>query len=235
MGVFCWPILCRSLIDYFGWRGALLIITGIMLHTIPCAGLLRPVQQSFKKSSSQNTKQSETQRGCISSLSASFDISLFKDKYFLIYVLSIFFIQIGHSVPYVFTPMRAKEYGISPTDGALLLTIIGIPNTIMRLVFGWLGDIKWVDRIWLHGGSCLLAGIGTVCSFYLRTFPLLCVYSIFAGTLGAAHMSLIMPVTVDLVGINTLAPASGMIACILGISMTIGTPISGTYNLTLPY
>merc|ERR1711970_1550153 len=44
------------------------------------------------------------------------DLSLLKDSIFVMYAVSNFLTSIGFNVPYVFTPDRARQWGMDETD-----------------------------------------------------------------------------------------------------------------------
>merc|ERR1719431_2240893 len=68
------------------------------------------------------------------------DLSLLKDSIFMMYAVSNFLTSIGFNVPYVFTLDRARQWGMDQKDASYLLSVIGIANTVGRIVLGWLSD-----------------------------------------------------------------------------------------------
>jgi hypothetical protein len=40
------------------------------------------------------------------------------------------------------------QEGISVDDAAFLISVIGISNTLGRVIFGWLSDFPWVSKFW---------------------------------------------------------------------------------------
>lgn len=88
------------------------------------------------------------------------DFSLFKDPIFILFTLSNFCTSIGFNVPYVFLVPRAKALGLSGTDASFLLAVIGIANTVGRIILGYLSDKPWVNRLWVYNGCLTLCGIG---------------------------------------------------------------------------
>ena len=49
MGAAIFPIIMFNIIDYYGWRGSLFIVSGLNLHLLIFAALLRPVPKNLLK------------------------------------------------------------------------------------------------------------------------------------------------------------------------------------------
>jgi predicted MFS family arabinose efflux permease len=92
------------------------------------------------------------------------DFSLLKDVIFVIFVISNFCTSIGFNMPYIYLPDRASEKGISESDSALLVSVIGIANTLGRIFFGWMADRQWVNRLMLYNTALVICGIATALS-----------------------------------------------------------------------
>lgn len=88
------------------------------------------------------------------------DFSLFTDVIFILFTISNFLTSIGFNIPYVFLVSRAKESGLTSEDGGMLLAIVGIANTIGRIVLGYLSDKPWVNRLHVYNWSLTLCGVG---------------------------------------------------------------------------
>lgn len=55
---------------------------------------------------------------------------------------------------------RALDMGISSADASFLLSIIGIVNTVGRIVLGYISDKPWLNRLWLYNIALTICGIG---------------------------------------------------------------------------
>lgn len=60
--------------------------------------------------------------------------------------------------------VRAKLAGIEEDKAALLLSVIGIANTAGRVIFGFLSDQAWVNRLMLYNTALTICGVATVLS-----------------------------------------------------------------------
>jgi len=92
---------------------------------------------------------------------------LLKDGYFLPYLINYILTSGCDYIPFAFIPDRANSYGIPKTNAAFLLSIIGIANTISRLVFGVVCDIPTVRkrRLYVYISSYIISGMSTALSF----------------------------------------------------------------------
>ena len=50
--------------------------------------------------------------------------------------------------------------GIEKDDASFLLSIVGIANTLGRIVLGFLSDRQWINRLYLYNMSLAICGIG---------------------------------------------------------------------------
>lgn len=53
-------------------------------------------------------------------------------------------------------------YGMSTTQASYLLSIIGIANTLGRIVLGYISDKPWVNRLFVYSGCLFACGCGNV-------------------------------------------------------------------------
>lgn len=88
------------------------------------------------------------------------DFSLFKDPIFILFTVSNFCTSIGFNVPYVYLVSKAKSLGITSKKASMLLAVIGIANTLGRIVLGYLSDKTWINRLWVYNVCLTICGLG---------------------------------------------------------------------------
>jgi len=155
------------------------------------------------------------------------DFSLFKDPIFMMFATSNFLTSIGFNVPYVFTVDRAEAWGISPSSAAFLLSVIGISNTVARLCLGWLSDRPWINRLYLYNVCLVICGLSMGLSVFMDTYTTQAVYCAIFGATSGAYVGLTSVVLVDLLGLDKLTNAFGLLLMFQGIASVIGPPIIG--------
>lgn len=96
-------------------------------------------------------------------------------------IASIVFFK-GLYTPFVYVSQKAiTQLGVSPEKASLILSVLGICNTISRILAGWLADRRWVDLLVIHNVAAILAGVATAIVPLLNSYELLCVYAAFFG------------------------------------------------------
>ena len=88
----------------------------------------------------------------------------------------------GLFTPFVFVYEKAtKEMGASASEASLILSLLGIFNTVGRLIAGWLADRPSADSLFIHNVALITAGMLTCFVPVISKFELLCVYAALFG------------------------------------------------------
>ena len=109
------------------------------------------------------------------------DFRLFLDVVFILFAVSNLLTSIGFVVPYIFLPNRGLRLQFTKTEASWLISVVGISNTIGRVVFGYIADMKCVNRLMLYNTVLVICGICSMFSVLLKTFPLQLCYSFSFG------------------------------------------------------
>uniref|UniRef100_A0A182VVK6 Major facilitator superfamily (MFS) profile domain-containing protein n=1 Tax=Anopheles minimus TaxID=112268 RepID=A0A182VVK6_9DIPT len=164
------------------------------------------------------------------------NFSIMKDPIFIVFTVSNFLTSVGFNVPYVYLAAQAQVLGIGSQDASYLLGIIGIANTVGRIVLGYLSDKTWVNRLFVYNCSLAVCGIATALSVFCLDFYWLAVYSAVYGFTIGAYVGLTSVILVDLLGLEKLTNAFGLLLLFQGIASFVGPPIAGwLYDYTLSY
>lgn len=87
------------------------------------------------------------------------DSSLFSNGVFVLFCFSNVCSYFGYITPVLLLPHHAQENGTSAFTSAILVSVIGVSNTIGRIVFGWLADRPSVNRLILYYFSVIICGL----------------------------------------------------------------------------
>ena len=109
------------------------------------------------------------------------DFTLLLDIVFILFAISNLLTSIGFVVPYIFLPDCGMDRGLLTTESAYLVSTVGIANTVGRIVFGYLADFAWVNRLVLYNTVLVLCGLVSIGSFLCDTFLLLVSYAALFG------------------------------------------------------
>ena len=169
----------------------------------------------------------EKGRPLMSVIEEMLSISLLTDPKFFLIAFSNLLGMLGFYVPFVFLPNMAKVRGVSTENANFLLSVIGISNTVGRVVAGWFSDFKWVNSLMVNNLAILLSGVCVMIFPLAQTYTALVVMALFYGFFVATFVSLTSIVLVDLLGLDNLTSAFGLLVLFRGLASMIGTPVAG--------
>jgi len=161
------------------------------------------------------------------------DLSLLRHRGFLVICVVQMLAFLGFYIPFVFVGARSTANGAEATAAALLLSYMGVANTIGRVASGWMADRQWTSALNLSSLSLLVTG---ACSIMLTTthaYSAAVVYALVFGLVIAAFVSLTSVVLVEQVGLERLTNAYGLLCVARGLALFFGSPLGGfMYDLT---
>jgi hypothetical protein len=120
------------------------------------------------------------------------DFALLKDPVFILYTVSNFLTSIGFNIPYLYLVVsnvvqyticyccygflkilfiylfimfqpQATMMGIPTKHSSYLLALLGIANTLGRIVLGFISDKPWINRLLVYNMCLTICG---VCEYY---------------------------------------------------------------------
>lgn len=188
-----------------------------------------------------NGRHSDSKMNCCehSMLRHVFNFALLKDPVFVM-LLMTYTLWTVQSVALTFLPGFAISRGLSRTNAALMLSIIGITNTIGRVVIGLITDYLKVPSIYSYTSSLLLSSIVMFSTLWCDSFFLFALCCAIYGLCMAVNVSLRTIVIADLLGIENLTQAFGVVALFQGTAFTVCPPLAGLLyeianNYALPF
>ena len=246
--------LNQFLFDSFGWRGSFLILGAIVLNCCVAGSLMRPVNktagQKPKTESSEcngaaaeeaattdtsaqsdnlltEENQSEGRsQGCVHRF---IDVSLFRHRGFLIYLIGNVVMFFGFFAPVVFLAPYAKHQGIDEYSAAFLLSIFALVDMFIRPTTGFLGNSKWIrPRIqYFFSFAVSYNGVCHLLCPLASGYTGLVVYAVFFGLAFGMVSALLFEVLMDLVGAHRFSSAVGLVTIIECGPVLLGPPLSG--------
>lgn len=162
-----------------------------------------------------------------------FDLSLLKEKAFVLYAFTSFLSMLGFFIPYFFVPMKmvnmskGKDHANFSEDSTFVLSILGISTTIGRVLIGWVADRPWSNTHLINNGSMILAGVVTILCPFLEGNAQMTIFAVGFGFFTAGFLSLRSIVLVDLIGLDRLTSSFGLLLLFQGIASIAGSPIAG--------
>ncbi|XP_030373139.1 monocarboxylate transporter 4 [Scaptodrosophila lebanonensis] len=164
------------------------------------------------------------------------DVSLLRDPVFMLIGVSNIFGMAGLYVPFVYLVDAAKEHGIAKNDAAMLLSIIGITNTVGRVFCGWVADLPQVNSLLLNNICLLISTVAVTLTPLCYSYGAYITMAVFFGIAISGYISLTSIILVDLLGLDKLTNAFGLLILFRGFAALLGTPLAGAiYDLTHTY
>ncbi len=242
VGVFIVPPLLEYLFQNYSFFGAMLISGGFLLHNVISGALYRPLatskhhtneQEETKKSPGGLEKNSKCCCGGRSCDSSKYlDFRLLKSPVFLMYSCCLCLVTLSYLGAQMLVPPHAKDQGISDAKAAWLLSVIGISDTIGRVLSGFLFNMPVVKnfRIYLYGGAILISGLTDFLWAFSETYIMFQIVCIVHGLFNGAVISQRATIIVDLLGVSRLPSSFGLLVFVQGFGVFLGPAISGEHS-----
>ncbi|CAN8200121.1 unnamed protein product [Coccothraustes coccothraustes] len=164
------------------------------------------------------------------------DFSPLKDPLFFIFTWSFLFSHLAYFVPFFHLVARARTLGMSSRDGSYLIAVAGAAEVLSQPLSGCLAERGRSPRWRFQAAALLLSGAADLLGPLARSLPLLLAYSAACAACAGAGMALLLPVLVDLVGVEKLHSYLGFAAFFAGIAAMGGPPLAGwLYDYTQTY
>ncbi|KAJ8681148.1 hypothetical protein QAD02_016935 [Eretmocerus hayati] len=156
--------------------------------------------------------------------------SLLRDPIFIIFTISNFCTSVGFNVPYVYLVSQATEHGIDEKTASSLLSIVGTANAVGRIVLGYIADKPWVNRLLIYNLCLTICGLSTALSSQCSSYIMFAMYASVFGFTAGAYVGLTSVCLVDLVGLDRLTNAFGLVLLSQGIASFLGPPLAGVLS-----
>ncbi|XP_078389887.1 monocarboxylate transporter 13-like [Cetorhinus maximus] len=223
------PPVFQFLIDEYGWRGALQVVSAVMLNLCVCAALLRPItlQEDLRVTSRGHPDRGRRSPECWGKVTSTFDLTLFLHRGFVVYSLAVTLMTVGYFVPYIHLMAHGKNLGLSDYRAAFLMSFTAVSETIARLFSGWLADLKLIGKIHTLFAWSVLTGVSLLLIPVGHTYSSLMGLSLFYGFCSGGLAPLFYSTLPDIVGIGRILNAIGLFLMVLSIGGLLGPPLSG--------
>ncbi|XP_067669836.1 monocarboxylate transporter 12-like isoform X1 [Haliotis asinina] len=232
VGMLVLPPLTNLLIETYTWRGAFLVTAGITLNAVVFGLLFVPPPYLRKLTRNNNLTNNKT-------VMQSFK-QLLKNKLFFVFAFSSLLVHVGYTVPLINLIDLVDLKGIDKSQSAMLVPAMGISTIFSLVLFGWISDLRQVNRTGLHAGAIavMAASVFAVPSLesVVAFFLFAAVYGVF---MGAWHMGQAVIVT-EIVGVELTGIAFGVHSLHAGVGMFLSSLLAGwlydiTGNYILPF
>uniref|UniRef100_A0A7I4YWG3 MFS domain-containing protein n=1 Tax=Haemonchus contortus TaxID=6289 RepID=A0A7I4YWG3_HAECO len=200
---------------------------------------LREVRETSEEVSEDTTTDNVEGSHMFKTISRMLSLSLLLDPTFLIFAISNLLTSVGFNSPLYFLPLHAmKGVGLDSASSSRVLSVFGLCNTLGRVVFGVVADHRLPlpyglgedvarNRLWMYNISLSICGILTSFCYLFTSFVSLSVYAGLFGFSISSYICLTSVILVDLLGLDKLTNAFGLLLLWQGVGTVFGPPISG--------
>ncbi|XP_014976124.3 monocarboxylate transporter 4 isoform X1 [Macaca mulatta] len=210
--------LGQLLQDRYGWRGGFLILGGLLLNCCVCAALMRPLVAAAQPGS-----------GPPRSSRRLLDLSVFRDRGFVLYAVAASVMVLGLFIPPVFVVSYAKDLGVPDTKAAFLLTVLGFIDIFARPAAGFVAGLGKVRpySVYLFSFSMFFNGLADLAGSTAGDYGGLVVFCIFFGISYGMVGALQFEVLMAIVGTHKFSSAIGLVLLMEAVAVLIGPPSGG--------
>jgi len=243
-GTIVFAPVVTALESSLGWQWCLRIVASFCLACTVLGATMKPVPRKPKDDEDSITeikKQNENpiikkDKDDVALIENKEEAVVTKENGYLVVMKNVPFLAImlanlpavmGLYIPYMFLPGITQQRGLSEADSALLISLIGFFNTGGRIVSGAITDHPKVDALFLttvaifSGAIC--PALMTLC-YDFWSYTVVCImFGLFLSAWPAVTSSCL----VDILGLEHLTSAFGVLTCIRGLSAFLGPPLGG--------
>ncbi|XP_055537134.1 uncharacterized protein LOC129725383 isoform X3 [Wyeomyia smithii] len=211
------------------YRGALLNTHRYRLKASSCPNIYRNSMTTIARE-----KEETWYETFFDALKTMFNFSLFFEFKFCMMSISTLLLFTWYIIPYFYIPDFMLMNGFSEQDGANMISIIGVTNTIGMVCLGWLGDQPWVNVTKTYALCLALCGLSIFAiPFAVSSYYLMVAMSVLFGVTFASTFSFTPVIMVRLVSMDDFTVAYGLCLLVQGIGSLLGPPLAGMmYDIT---
>jgi len=162
-------------------------------------------------------------------------LTVIKNIPFLCVMLANLPAVMGLYIPYMFLPGITQQRGLTADESALLISLIGLVNTMGRILSGAITDHPKIDALFLTTVTIFLGSLCPALMTLCHAFWSYAIVCIMFGLFLSAWPAVTSSCLVDMLGLSHLTSAFGILTCIRGLSAFLGPPVGGfVIDLTSP-
>jgi len=201
----------QTVLSAYGLHGGFLMMAALCSHEIVFAMLLRPSQLEVMQKNQKRKRKSEKimEKEDTVLYKSNLDkvlsvVKVFKNRSFFCLMVVTLISNFSMTVMLLHLPNYAIQKGASESDGAFLMTLIGIGGTTSRLLTGLaVGKDNGIDVLHLEFGLTAINGVLTfMFPFFSSTSIGRRVYCVLFGLYSGGLVTLYTPIAVEMLGLS---------------------------------
>ncbi|XP_064083599.1 monocarboxylate transporter 10-like isoform X2 [Macrobrachium nipponense] len=201
------------------------VLAGLNAFLMVAALVFKPLMPMLPPNRPQY--DNSCQGRCKSFWSRIINFEIWKNKRYVIWTFAIPSALFGYFVPYVHLVKYVKLVLGPDTDSQILVMCIGATSGLGRIIFGFIADRPWVNRIILQQVSFICIGTLTMLLTACNAMPFFIIIALGMGLFDGCFISLLGPIAFDIVGAASASQAIGCLLTMCSIPLTTGPAIAG--------
>ncbi|XP_034537104.1 monocarboxylate transporter 9-like [Notolabrus celidotus] len=154
---------------------------------------------------------------------------ILQDQAMVAFCIAVFLFSLGAFPPVLFIEDVAQSQGLIEEVSVIPLVSIGaIASCVGKLVLGMLVDIRWINGIYLYAFTMFAGGASLLLIPITKTYTGLQILSASLGFF-SGNWSLTSYITTQIVGLDRLTQAHGILMFFGGFGIMLGPPIVGWF------
>ena len=151
---------------------------------------------------------------------------------FIIYFINNLFWNFGGVLTVILVAEYFTSINFTPDEASLLMSCSGIGSFIGCAVGGAVGNLPFINRMAMYFIVNLALGLEgfLILQPFAHSFVVLAIINGIWGFLFGLLLGLLVVVTADLVGAESLGDAMGFLMLANGIGCVVGPPVGGEFN-----
>ncbi|XP_056147950.1 monocarboxylate transporter 9a isoform X2 [Lampris incognitus] len=143
--------------------------------------------------------------------------------------IAVFLFSLGAFPPVLFMEDVARSEGLIEEVSVIpLVSIVAITTGLGKLVLGALADVRWINSIYLYAFTLIVSGTALLLIPVTKSYMVLQILSAVVGFF-SGNWSLTSYITTQIVGLERLTQAHGVLMFFGGFGIVLGPPIVGWF------
>uniref|UniRef100_A0A8C2WI54 Solute carrier family 16 member 5 n=1 Tax=Cyclopterus lumpus TaxID=8103 RepID=A0A8C2WI54_CYCLU len=246
LGLCTLPFLGNYLHAELGWRGSFLVLGAVLLNSCVCGAVMRPLGAPERRrgpplmnhgpppeegSAGEGSGRMRRAWSCLAAFLSkhmAFD-QLRHNARYRAFAIGITWMMLGFVVPLVYLVPYATAYGMDQSRAALLLSILGLVNIVVRPPFGVLFSMPWFKgrHLYVFAWALLVNGLSNSICCVGPGFGVLLAYVTVYGLSMSVVGSLMYTVLMEVVEMSRFPSALGLLAIMESVTLLVGPPLAG--------
>jgi len=226
MGTFILAPIEHFLLSQVGWRWTFICMAGVCWFCILCGAAMKPIDQVLTYPPPIARERSFLTK-CVSLILSEDLLASPALGTFLMIAAADCIASTALYIPFTFLPDEATSSGVSLENASFLIAAMGVSSSLGRVCSGWLCDRSWCNPALLTAIVVTLSAIPLFLFSWMTVYVMYLLSSCLFGFLTGVWIAATSPLLVNILGLNLLSPAFGMMTGIQGAAALTGPPLAG--------